>query len=206
MYRILTDLARDMFVQAQLPGVDSQWGQLHSGLRASNQQLAARLTAAMQLHIFAEDVAIEMVQQQLLVAGRRVDPDAVFGDEGEDVRENVALDVGDQRLAALPGAEPLQVVRTELVQKRGGIATCQQDLQPVRQVEQRTVVLGRLVLGYRVAEMGHGRRKALQEYGSCFAVHNCSGLQLCVEEIWRCIHGIVRRYSHACAGYPSVAG
>ena len=67
---------------------------------ASDQQLSKSTVAIGEFHLFGDDIAIEVIDERLGLAGRCVEDVPIGLAENQDVAECLALRAGDKRFAA----------------------------------------------------------------------------------------------------------
>ncbi|MFT5327971.1 MAG: hypothetical protein ACI8P0_005877 [Planctomycetaceae bacterium] len=71
----------------------------------------------------------------------------------ENVCQNAALDVRDESFATLSGAEPMNVIRAEVVAKLPGILAGHLNLCATADIEHYGLAPGGLIFTFRVVEM-----------------------------------------------------
>ena len=90
-----------------------------------------------ELDVFGNYVAIKVGHQGRLRSWVTADPERVLFSEDQDMPEDAALDVGQERLAAFPVLQFVDVAGAEVVQERGPVAASHFDQRTVRDVEHR---------------------------------------------------------------------
>ena len=126
---------------------------MNAYIRTCNKKLPELVGSRVQLHILGDEITIEVGQQCLFNVPIRLNPDGAIGDKNKNVCQNTALDVCDESFATLSGAEPMDVIRAEVVEKSPGILTGHLNLCAIADIEQNGLALGGLIFTFRVAEM-----------------------------------------------------
>ena len=121
-------------------GSADQTGQHRVGTRAGDEQFRNAGLQVIELHVFADDVPIQVPNDRLRLARRRFQDQVLVTAKHKNVANHLALDVGQKGFTARAGRQSFDVVGAESVQESHAIGARHSDLGTVADVDKTGAV------------------------------------------------------------------